>query len=824
MDKHATSTGETPAAATSAVRAARWWLVPVLAFAAGAAGGIVYFLQQNQSFSMHSVSAGWLSHAGETHAGHDGEHSAHTDETPHPTTHASTPAAEPAIPIDSADVIPLSEDITPPVEEESADSHFSDEPAEMPSSVAHEPVGQEHVPHEPIGHEPVPLASPRGEEPPADSDRMSASDRLIRADGLFLEGSYGRARDEFAMLAAKAQGLHAARLRLRLALCHEFLGNHNLAQAEYQRVIDSQPGPSLQELALLGQARIWKQTGRAELASGILQQALIEGACPVSSESGSQIPHQLALLTAQFIRPAGPGTTNAKDPLSDAVLLEPDPQLEPRSMLAAIDVSPGHSSGRTTDVTEELAVIQRFSTSPEEIFLTVRTPSARAVELVRRICNKSGWEVRLTEEARLRLQERTIRPGATNLSLALMLDAILSPFELIWETRENAILILPANQAEAEQMSRYRIVSASRALRFASTFSPHHPWVVASSLELGRVEAYRGDLEAGIRNIRGAIERYPRADSLAIGWFNLGKLELRSGRQERAMEAFYHAVDLLSAHTLEPVGYLYLGRLQLEQNLPREAISPLTRALVLSEGTAFESTAALQLSSAYLMLQHYQRANEILMEHRRCFKAPAAHDQAAFLGSLIRYRAATDESDRFREGATLIGTLTNLKVESCFGGHWGYLAGLAYRDVGMRSQELQTFKTCLSGPYEFPLQEQLRLILLEDAPSQTPLRVSGTGAGEVSHEAFHAKAVVVEAEDRFRNGSHEEALKMCRQLLQRPQVPDHLRREALRLMGRIYQSQGEHNLAVECFTGVIPAPSSQDRESSAGHLPLGEVQ
>jgi tetratricopeptide (TPR) repeat protein len=361
-------------------------------------------------------------------------------------------------------------------------------------------------------------------------------------------------------------------------------------------------------------------------------------------------------------------------------------------------------------------------------------------------------------------------------------------------------------------------------LRFACTYSSHHPWAVASALELGRVAAYRGEPEAGIRNIRKAIEQFPRSDFLAVGWFNLGKLELQMGRHEESLQAFYRAADLLSAQSLEPVSYLYVGRLHLERELPREAISPLTRALVLAEGTPYESMAALQLASAYLMLQHYQRANEILMEHRSSFKVPSRHDQAAFLCSLIRYRAAVDETDRFREGATLIGTLTNLNVKDCFGGHWWYLAGLAYRDVGMRGQEVETFKKCLAGSYEFALQEQLRLLLLEDAPDQISASGLQTRTGGNSADEFHAKAMMIEAAELFRNGSDAEALGMCRQLLERPNVPEPMRREALRLMGQIYQARGEHNLAVECFTGLIPSPSSSNSESSAGHLPLGDVQ
>lgn len=66
---------------------------------------------------------------------------------------------------------------------------------------------------------------------------------------------------------------------------------------------------------------------------------------------------------------------------------------------------------------------------------------------------------------------------------------------------------------------------------------------------------------------------------------------------------------------------------------------PLRRALALNEGTDLEAVAAMMLSSTYLILGNPRGANSILMTRRELLRDRSVRDQAAFLASLLRFRA-----------------------------------------------------------------------------------------------------------------------------------------------------------------------------------------
>lgn len=632
------------------------------------------------------------------------------------------------------------------------------------------------------------------------------AEQLVQADKLLMVGNYRHAHEEYLAITVRAPSFQQAEVRLRLALCEEALGDHKQAQGNYRKVVELLPALELREAAILGQARLWCLAGRNELATATLFRAVLTSAPQATHLSGSQIPHELAVLLSQRVRAAGKETDHLDQDYMDEVLLTPVLKVEPFQVIATLTTKTLTVPQDPLIPVNDVSVVERFSPSPEETFVNVRTERTTVLEVIRRVANRAGWNVRLTEETRLRLQEHTIQPDCRNLPLAMTLDAILEPFETMWRIENNALLIFLSKHASVEEIETYRIHSAQRALRFACKSAPEHPWAAASSLELARLTAFSGALETAAGYLSRMLEQFPRSEFQPIGWFNLGKLELRQGHLDAALHAFHRAADLLVGHPRESLSYLYAGRVQIENDLPRESIPDLTRALVLAEGSKMEPMAALQLASAYLMLEHFQRANEILMEHRNSFNGTQQQDQAAFLSSLIQYRATKDKQEQFRAGTSLLGSLTNLHPDQCFGGHWQWLAGTIYREFGMSQQEIAVLRSNLNNPYAYPLQNRVRLLLLEDAPDQLvdfqPQMVVAPTRGKPT--ALYFQTQLKEASTSLQRGNPEAALQLARHLAEHPHISDEDRRAALRLMGRIYQSRGEHELAVKCFSGIIP--------------------
>lgn len=669
------------------------------------------------------------------------------------------------------------------------------------------------VPAAPPGRQPAarvpPPSDPLALRPPTD-------DVFVEVDELISEGNFAMAHDECARILRGASGLHEARGRFRLALCEETLGNLSRAQEEYRRVVELQAGPQLREAALLGQARVWELTGHRDAALQILYRALLEDLRHIPDSTRSQLPHQLAAAAAARVQPEGVNSNLAADPLREDFLASPVLTVRPDQILEDLGGRDRSAPVQPASSPLELTVVSRFSDSPDEIFLNVRTDRLSALELIQLAASVSGWSVRFSDDARLQLQERTFAPHCLNLSLGLLLDGILEQFDLTWRRDAEALVIYPVDHASSGELRTARYDAARRSLKMAAAVAPVHRWAATSALELGRVQAVAGQQDDGLRDISRAIEHFPRSPEISLGWFNLGKLHLRRGDLPRSLISFRRAMDMLGGHPFEAAAYLHVGRIMLEQDAPRDAILPLTRAVSLSPEGPQMGTSATLLASAYLMLEHYQRANDILLEQRASLSSGEIVDVAAFLASLIRFRAAPDQIERQRQGAMLLCSMTNLKPENCFGGHWSYLAGMAYRDTGMIPDELAVFQKALETGYNYPLQRRMRMALLEDAPPGTvpaiPLR-DETPAARQESQPVRLQALLARATLASRQGDDALAMEHCRELLADPEAPAESRREALRIMGHVYQLRGDHQRAVDCFTGVVPTEEEAPEEN-----------
>lgn len=633
------------------------------------------------------------------------------------------------------------------------------------------------------------------------------SERLLQADKLMMVGNYRHALEAYRSIVESVPTFLPADLSLRLGLCHEAEGNFRLAQADYRKVIELNGALELQEAAILGMARLWNQAGRSELAIATLFRAILNSGRQQATLAQSQIPHELAVMLSQRVRKAGREDLTLEDHYDDDVLVSPTLRINPFSVITELSGKTLTAPGTQLIAPNDLSVVERFSEHPDEIYVNVRSGRLTALELVRRLANRCGLKVQITEEARLRLQDHSLSPDCKNVPLSIALDALLEPYEILWSVKDDSLFILLARSASTTDLSTYRMQAALRSLRFAIRSASLHPWTAASSLELARLKAQTGKYVQAADYLKKMLENFPRSQFESIAWYNLGKLELLQGNLDAAMGAFQNAADHLSGHPLESMAYLYLGRIQMENDHVRESIPAYTRALILGVDTEFESMAVLQLSSAYLMLDHYQRANEILVEHKAAVAQAPARDQAAFLVCLIQYLSTTDKNERFRAGTTLLGAMTRLEIDHSFACHWHWLAARAYRDFGMKQQQVAVLRLNVKSPYPYPFQSRIRMMLLEDAPHELaglqPLSALAPARGKPSDLFF--KTQLREADHLFQQGQSDAAMQVSRDLAEHPHISDNDRRAALRLMGRIYQARGQHELAIQCFSGIVPS-------------------
>lgn len=147
-----------------------------------------------------------------------------------------------------------------------------------------------------------------------------------------------------------------------------------------------------------------------------------------------------------------------------------------------------------------------------------------------------------------------------------------------------------------------------------------------------------------------------------------------------------------------------------------------------------------------------------------------------------------------------------------FGGHWWILVGEAFRDVGMAFEEVSLYERCIRTTYRFPLRDQLLLTLAErrlqqgdDVDTKQLLEALST---DNLLEATHVAEVML-AEIAYSAGDPQMTIERCGLLLKRENLPESVRPQVLRLMGRAYQAQGDHRSAIYCFSGLIPGSFDQ---------------
>lgn len=690
--------------------------------------------------------------------------------------------------------------------QQSVESHRADEKGEGESPRRFSKDAERH----PKRGSQLLLTIPESQEdfnPFASDPKDPPSERLREADKLMMVGNYRHALEAYRSIADSVPTFLPADLSLRIGLCHEAEGNYRLAQAEYRKVIELNAALELQEAAILGMARLWNQAGRSELAIATLFRAILNSGRHEATFARSQIPHELAVMLSQRVRKSGREDLTLEDYYADDVLVSPSLQINPFSVITELSGRTLTAPGTQLIAPNDISVVERFSNHPDEIYVNVRADRLSVLELLRRLANRSGLKVQITEEARLRLQDHSLSPDCKKIPLGIALDALLEPYEILWRVKDDSLYVLHSKSASTTELATYRMQSATRSLRYAIRSASNHPWAAASSLELARLTAQSGKYDVAADYLKKMLETFPRSSFESIAWYNLGKLELLQGNLDPSKTAFQHAADHLSGHPLESMAYLYLGRIEMENDRVRESIPAYTRALILAVDTQFETMAVLQLSSAYLMLDHYQRANEILVEHKASVLEAPARDQAAFLVCLIQYLSTNDKYERFRAGTTLLGAMTRLQLDHSFACHWHWLAARAYREFGMKQQQIAMLRLNMKSPYPYPFQSRIRMMLLEDAPHELaglqPLSALAPAKGKPSDLFF--KTQLREAIHLFHQGQTDAAMQVSRELAEHPHISNEDRRAALRLMGRIFQSRGQHELAVQCFSGIVPS-------------------
>ncbi len=666
----------------------------------------------------------------------------------------------------------------------------------------------------------------------AAAPREELSISLRQIDNLIREGNYPLASELLGEFEPQVSGLLQVQIQLRRGLCAELEGKWQTALKHYRTLANSHSQTAISDAAAIATARVLIERGRRDVGTTILMRLLLGRERSMRKELRGDVVHTLASGLAI--------ATPQHAALEESEWLTAKHSPTPESLLKSWQLL---DAGQRLPLRHDVLKTRQLTADPAGILVSVESEVATVASVLQNITQDLDWRLDVPESLMPTLQSRSMMFDCAELPLDVILDAVLKPNGLDWAFQSNTLSVfrnenLQANDGLNSDSSppalsdadvlKAQLLAAERFQQLAINLAPDHPASAVSYLLLAATVAKKGEIDRAIQLLKTGAETFPRSPAIGVLNLSLGKSLLIRGDREAALQHFYHTVDRVSGIEMDTVAYLYIGRMLIENDTARDAIAPLMRALSLSEETVFEAQAALLLSAAYLMKGNASAANTVLLNHRLAFEVSDAQSavvnartrqlaqQAALISSLARFWGSNG-TQRIREGRGVLSSLTTTNTDEWFGGHSAYLAGVAFAAVGLDSERNAVFRKSLMGSRHFPLHNRMTALLsgdlnYEDALTDLETTVSKVPAAMVDADetvppdnSASNRTLLLKNEAAFRDGQYDQVLAACQAFLKNGANQDsEIRKPMLRLMGLVYQVQGQHQLAIRCLAGIAP--------------------
>jgi tetratricopeptide (TPR) repeat protein len=464
-------------------------------------------------------------------------------------------------------------------------------------------------------------------------------------------------------------------------------------------------------------------------------------------------------------------------------------------------------------------ILRRVGPQPEEVFVRVRLPEMPVAAALEQLVPRADLRLTWSEVARETVLRHKVGLCLQDASLAMALDGILDPLDLLWEAAAGELKITSHQEAAEETSSVFRTAVAERMLRLAITSLPEHELTDEACWALGSLQFDHGQYPAAAAQYEEYLKQFPQVRSQAGVHFNLAKTHLLLDRRDRALRHFYYVVDSAVAEDYVSAAYLFLGRLYLEDDCAPRAIKPLTHGLALTHEPSEEAIAALTLTQAYLLSGNPFSANRILMDHRAVLEKGPFYDHAAWLAALARYRAAQTAPLREKEGRSLIASMTHVKPAEFFGAQGYILLADAYRDLGLLGDMHRILSDGLQRPHPGAMRQRMLFGVAEyhrRSGQREKCQEALSQLAQETHGDWEWRAKLALADMAF-HVNDDACLRYCYELLAAPLAAAD-RKQVLHLVGRVFERQGNYHGAALCFSGIPPeAPTPQPPAQEQGH-------
>ena len=643
---------------------------------------------------------------------------------------------------------------------------------------------------------------------------ISITERVRRGEEFLRRHEPQRATEELGLVlnSPANEATHSGRTYLMYGIARELLGDLDGSLRSYREAFRRAQHPWQKACVTLRLAHgMSQQDDQWTTAIGVLMSSMLRqgAATPLNIYNESIISLSLYMTGKQSDIP------EIAHLIDDVTLLVPPCPVNADDILQQWDQAwnlPGYA---ITGL--QLDSVRKLGPQPNEWLIKVKSPTMAIEDLLSALAQKGEWALRITDAGRHVLSGRSIALNTRELSTEVFLDALLLPLGAEWQFDGQVLQVssiteaIPQeNQQPKHPVERSYQSRAAKYLRFGLVQAQDHPLAPKVYTYLARLELANGKATAAAGYMEQVLNQFPSSPVAATMWFNLARVRMQDGQRPLAMQAFYHSADHMDGVLTTGASYLYAGRLLIEDQKPEKAISLLFRSTTLLTGEA-RGRAALLLATAYLMTNELSSANEVLWDNQKDIALPQLDDQAAFLTALIRFRGSPPSRKEYM-ARSLMTAMTHLDRERLFGESWYLLQAEACQELGISEEHQRIIMSQLQKKLPEAQQLQLRLML---GHVQREDKDAATTATEADALLSMKRARQLE-----RQGQTALAIAECKRLLAEESTSKANRLKTLAILGRCYQQLGQHDNAILCFVGMLPAdvasigtsPDTQDQQ------------
>lgn len=671
-------------------------------------------------------------------------------------------------------------------------------------------------------------------------DQVFYAQRLRdEGDSYLIAGNFVTAAARFQKL-QKLNGRFTSDVSIRLGICNEFDYQPGAAAAHYSRAIESRPPVNHRLLALAGLSRTWAARGNRSEALHILCELFLEslGPPPMPSEIQAQINYQLgqtlqditlqkyhydlslfdgvafhvtpprmeALIRLLNELPPPPETAATSN---EKKLDQVNAKLEPESL----PLNPEDEVGLFSETAPRVTILQRPTDSVDLTLVDVQSSVQPIAALAKHLAAACELELLASPMAKQVIAGRSKSLDVHGVQVSLLLDSLLLPLNLFWYQDDVGLHLVSLTEPDSHAANFWSAATERTFRRFNVTFTGDYRRE-SVLLSRGNLRLIQNEVDRAANHYQELANLNPKEELLAKLFFNIGKVEMRLGRNENAMRHFYHTVDQTYDTAFQSTAYWLVGQLSLETNQLDDAVKASGRALSTAKIDQQKRLAALTMARAYLLNNQPFSANQVLFNNRRFFTGTKLEPTAAVLGSYARYVGVTDESSLHLEAERLLAAVATAPEESYESFIDIYIAARAYLRLGFQEQGIAKLTLAADSTtidawrrqILFELGIQL-MIANEQAESISVFEflIEGEPDQWLQRSLLQLTNLYVQ-QKRF-----DDCIAVCERLrVLELSVED--QQTTLTNMGRAYRELGQHHAAALCFAGILPKELSPNIE------------